>query len=93
MPYMNMKSGFDKEDIEKFRPYIGGIVASIETINKELHGKVCPDKKIEPYEEMLSGLDKEKGKNDLKKSITIVIGLGESDDDKKLLMEFIKKHK
>jgi len=60
----------NKEEIEELRPYIIGVVASIECVNEKLHSMVCPDKDIKPYIEMLNGL------HDLKKSITLVIGLG-----------------
>ncbi len=76
-----------KEDLDKFRPHIKGIVSSIETIAPELHGKICPDKPIKPYEEMFDYA------NGLKKSITIVIGLGEKRDDFELLKKFIEKWK
>lgn len=76
-----------KEDLDLFRPYIKGIVASIECINPKLHDFICPDKKIAPYEKMFSYAD------GLKKSITIVIGLGEVKEDFVLLKEFIAKHK
>ncbi|MDD5253905.1 MAG: radical SAM protein [Candidatus Nanoarchaeia archaeon] len=76
-----------EEDLKKFKPYIKGVVSSIETVNKDLHNKVCPDKNIEPYEEMFSY------SKDLKKSITIVIGLGEKREDFDKLKEFIKKHR
>ncbi|MDD5178540.1 MAG: radical SAM protein [Candidatus Nanoarchaeia archaeon] len=76
-----------KEDLEKFRPYIKGIVSSIETINEKLHNKVCPDKAIKPYEEMFSYT------GNLKKSMTIVIGLGEKKEDFEDLAKFIEKHK
>ncbi|MBW2993142.1 radical SAM protein [Candidatus Woesearchaeota archaeon] len=76
-----------KEELEKFKPHIEGIAASIETINPELHNKICPDKPIKPYEEMFENA------KDLKKSITIVIGLGEKREDFELLKTFIKKYK
>ena len=62
-----------KEELEKLKPYVEGICASIETVDLELHKKICPDKPIEPYIEML----KIAGKMGYKKSATIVIGLGE----------------
>jgi len=77
----------EKQDLEKFRPYIEGIVASIETIDEDLHNTVCPNKPIKPYVEML------KNSKGLKKSITIVIGLGEKKEDIKLLHDFIAKNK
>jgi biotin synthase-like enzyme len=75
-----------KEELDRFRPYIEGIVASIETIEPELHDTICPNKPIAPYEDMF------KHAMDLKKSITIVIGLGEKIGDFELLKQFITKH-
>lgn len=75
-----------KEEVDLFRPYIEGVCASIETVNPVLHNKICPNKPIEPYEVMF---DSSLG---LKKSITIVIGLGETKGDFLLLKEFIIKH-
>ena len=74
------------EQLNQLKPYTEGICASIETINPTLHNKICPDKPIKPYEDLL------KRAKDFKKSITIVIGLGETEDDKKLLFDFIRKH-
>lgn len=76
-----------KEDLELFEPYVTGIVSSIETINPELHKEICPDKDILPYEEMFEYA------KELKKSMTIVIGLGEKKEDFELLCKFIEKHK
>jgi biotin synthase-like enzyme len=78
----------DEEDMDKLKPYVEGVCASIETVEKGLHDKLCPDKPIEPYSEMLK-LAKKKG---FKTSITIVIGLGEKKEDINLLLDFIKKH-
>ena len=76
----------EKEDLETFKPYVKGIVSSIETIEPKLHNEICPDKPIQPYEEMF-----EKTK-DFQKSMTMVIGLGEKKEDFPLLKNFIKKH-
>ena len=78
-----------KEELLLYKPYVRGVVASIETINLELHKKVCPSKPIEPFEEMLSEAEKLK----LKKAVTIILGLGETLDDFELLQKFIKKYK
>ena len=74
--------------LEELKPYVEGIVSSIETINPLLHKQVCPDKPIEPYEEMM---DKARTLG-FKLSFTIIIGLGETRDDFPLLAAFIKKH-
>jgi len=78
-----------KQEMLKLQPYVEGICASIETINPKLHDEICPDKPIKPYEETLKLAD-ELG---FKKSITIVIGLGETKQDFELLKQFIQKHK
>jgi len=77
-----------KKELKQLKPYVEGICASIETVEPKLHNKICPDKPIEPYENMLK-IATELG---FKKSITIVIGLGEKKQDIKLLHKFIKKH-
>ncbi|MBW2981474.1 radical SAM protein [Candidatus Woesearchaeota archaeon] len=79
----------DSSDMEKLKPYVKGICASIETVDEKLHNKLCPDKPIKPYSDMLK-LAKEKG---FKTSITIVIGLGEDKKDIDSLFNFIQEHK
>ena len=74
-----------QEEIKQFQPYIKGVVASIETIDETLHNEICPNKPIQPYEEMLTNTD-------LQKSITIVIGLGEKKEHFEQLKAFISKH-
>jgi biotin synthase-like enzyme len=75
-----------KEELILYRPYIKGVVASIETINPEIHKKVCPSKPIKPFEDML------KEAENLKKAITIILGLGETLEDINLLKSFIIKY-
>lgn len=77
-----------KDELEKLKPYVEGICASIETVNPKLHDEICPDKPIKPYSEMLE-LAKTMG---FKTSITIVIGLGETKEDFTLLADYIHKH-
>lgn len=84
--WINLGS-LNKEELEMFKPYVKGVVVSIETLNEELHDKICPSKPIKPYEEMLETA------KDFKKSMTIVIGLGEKKEDFSLLKKFIEKHK
>ncbi|MBT3323633.1 radical SAM protein [archaeon] len=75
-----------KEDLEKFRPYVKGIVSSIETVEPILHKEMCPDKDIEPYEDMFEYAE------GFRRSMTMVIGLGEKKEDFDLLEKFIEKH-
>jgi len=77
-----------KAELLKYKPYIEGVVASIETINPRIHELVCPSKPIKPFEEMLV----QAKKLGLKRGMTIIIGLGETINDFELLEDFIKKH-
>jgi biotin synthase-like enzyme len=74
--------------LDELKPYVTGIVSSIETLNPELHQKVCPDKPIAPYVKMI----KEASKKGFKQGMTIIIGLGEKKEDFSLLKEFISKN-
>lgn len=74
------------DQLAVLKPYVAGIVASIETVNPSIHKQVCPSKPFQPYSDMLKKL---KG---FKKSITIIIGLGETLDDFPLLEQCIKEH-
>ncbi len=78
-----------RDELEMLSPYVSGVCASIEAINPELHDKICPDKPIGPYSEML----KVAGELGLKKSMTIVVGLGEVQEDFEMLADFITSHK
>jgi biotin synthase-like enzyme len=72
-------------DLEQFGEEICGVVGSVETVNEELHRRVCPSKPVEPIVEML----KEARDLGLKTGITIILGLGESLEDIPALMDFI----
>lgn len=79
----------DESQLSLIKPYVEGVCASIETVEPELHKKICPDKPITPYSEMLK-LAKSLG---FKTSMTVVIGLGEKKDDFSVLSDFISEHK
>lgn len=79
----------NEEQLDKIKSYVEGICASIETVNKPLHEEICPDKKMEPYLEMLTLA---KSKN-FKTSMTIVLGLGETKDDLNELFNIIKNYR
>jgi len=81
-----------KDELIKFLPHIKGVVASIEAIDEDLHDFICPNKPIAPYEEMFELIKSNDILKHLKKSITIVIGLGEKKEHFPKLIEFIKKH-
>ncbi|MBW2985827.1 radical SAM protein [Candidatus Woesearchaeota archaeon] len=77
---------FNAEQLERLKPYVEGICASIETVEEKLHDELCPDKPIQPYSDMLK-IAKEMG---FKTSIAIIIGLGEKNIE--MLHKFIEEH-
>ena len=79
----------NENEIKRYLPYIEGISGAVECINPELHNYICPSKPIKDIEKMFKLCDKYA----LKKSITIVLGLGETINDFNLLKKFIKKNK
>src|SRR3989344_1053904 len=77
------------EKLKEYSPYLEGVVGSIETINQELHKKICPSKPMLPYEKMFeNALDL-----GLQNAMTFVLGMGESIYDLELLKKFVKKYK
>ncbi len=72
--------------LELFRPYVKGICASMETLHPEIHKDVCPNKPIAPYDTMFSQLV------GFKKSIAVIVGLGDTINDIQYLFDFIEKH-
>ncbi len=77
-----------KPFLKKYSPYIRGVVGSTETINPELHKKVCPSKPLAPYEKMFLEA-KELG---LDCAMTFIVGMGEKREDIDLLKPFIQKY-
>lgn len=66
-----------KEEMLILKPYIKGVVGSIETVNWDLRKKICPSKKLKPYLKMF----KESQEIGLKNAMTIILGLGETIND------------
>lgn len=75
-----------KEEIEEFRPFIKGVIGAVETINPQIHDKICPSK---PVSEMV---DMFKAAKSLQKGMTIILGLGEKKKDFTLLKKFIREN-
>ncbi|MFH0701702.1 MAG: radical SAM protein [Candidatus Woesearchaeota archaeon] len=78
----------NEKQIKPLLPYIKGISVSIETVNWKLRKKVCPSKQIKPLLQTLELAQK----YELKKAITIIVGLGETIKDINELFKFIKKY-
>jgi len=78
-----------KEELKKYKDVSKGVCAAIEVINPKLRKKICPSK---PFDEMID-MFKDAEKLGYEKAITIILGLGETINDFKLLEDFIKKNK
>ncbi len=78
-----------KNELKYYQPYILGSCGAIETINPIIHEQVCPNKPVKPIIKMFDACDE----LELKKAMTIIIGLGETIEDFELLKEFIAEHK
>lgn len=78
-----------KSAIEKLKPYIEGVTGSVETVNKKLHKQVCPSKPIEPIISMYESAKE----LDVQRSMTLIVGLGETLEDFPKLVEFINENK
>ena len=77
-----------KEELSKFKPYLEGFTGAVECVNPGLQEKVCPSKPLGPIIDTFNICDF----LDIKKGMTIIIGLGESIEDFKNLKIFIEKH-
>lgn len=77
-----------EENLIELKPYVEGIVSSLETLEPNLHKKVCPDKPIEPYLEM-SKIAKNMG---FKQSFTLVIGLNEKREDFSHVLDIMRNY-
>ncbi|MBI4439728.1 radical SAM protein [Candidatus Woesearchaeota archaeon] len=78
-----------ESQIKLFQPYIKGYCGTVECINLEKRREICPSKPIEP---IISSF-KIAEKHNLERAMTIVIGIGETEDDIPLLVNFIREHK
>ncbi len=78
----------NEKQMKLFKPYTEGICGTVECITPKLRDKLCPSKPLKEIEDMFKIADKLK----LKKTTTIIIGLGETLNDFKYLEAFIKKH-
>ncbi|MFH1849688.1 MAG: radical SAM protein [archaeon] len=74
--------------LTRLRPYTKGVCGAVECINPEIRSKVCPSKPLKDIRQTFKSCD-ELG---LKKSITIIIGLGETIRDFPRLRKFIENN-
>jgi biotin synthase-like enzyme len=79
----------NEKQLKLFKPYLAGVCGTVECITPKLRDKLCPSKPLKPIINMFKICDKLK----LKKSITLILGLGETIKDLKKLEEFIKENK
>jgi len=78
----------DEKQLKLFKPHIEGVCGTVECITPKLRDKICPSKPLKEIEDMFKIVTKLK----LKKTITIIIGLGEKLEDFNHLKVFLEKH-
>ncbi len=77
-----------KPVLQKYLPYIKGVVGSVETVNDEVHKKACPSKPSAPYYRMFENAHA----IGLQNAMTFIVGLGETRADFPKLVETIRKY-
>jgi biotin synthase-like enzyme len=78
-----------ESQIKELLPFIEGLTGTVECVNEKLRNDIVPDKPLDKIDEMFNVADK----YNIKKSITIIIGLGEKIEDFPVLSEMINKWK
>lgn len=78
----------NEEQIKKLKPLVKGVSVSIETVNWKIRKELCPSKPMGPMIETLRLCDQ----YGLKKSMTLILGLGEKRTDFQELKRFIAEY-
>lgn len=78
----------NEKQLKLFKPYLAGVCGTVECITPKLRDRLCPSKPLDEIEDMFKLCDK----LGIKKTITIILGLGEKLKDIEVLKKFIKKH-
>lgn len=76
-------------EIKKLKGLVKGVSLSVETANWRLRKELCPSKPVEPMLKTLKLCDKYR----LKKSATIILGVGEKISDFRELKKLIEEYK
>ncbi|MCC7573380.1 MAG: radical SAM protein [Candidatus Methanofastidiosum sp.] len=79
----------EKEDLSLFSNELKGVTASIETFTEDLFQKLCPSKSWNKLMDFLDIADE----LCFKKGVTIILGIGEKQEDLQNLFELIKDYK
>ncbi|MBW2974353.1 radical SAM protein [Candidatus Woesearchaeota archaeon] len=79
----------NEKQLRLFRPYIKGICGTVECITPGLRDRICPSKPLDEIKRMFDIADK----LGLDKTITIILGLGETLQDFKELKSFITENR
>ena len=77
------------DELNEYGNEIKGITGAVEVANPKIHESVCPSKKLDDISNMLDVA----GELGFKKAITIILGLGETLDDVKYIIDYIRDHK
>jgi len=71
------------DELSEFEGIIEGVVGSVETVNKDLHKRICPGKPLEQVETMFKD-SKERG---FKNGMNIILGVGEGIEEMQISLE------
>lgn len=77
-----------KAQMKKVKNDVEGVVASVESLTPHVRKKAAPGKPLKPFERMLEWAKE----LDMKRSCTIILGLGEKFNEYHHVHDFIKKH-
>ncbi|MBS3136176.1 radical SAM protein [Candidatus Woesearchaeota archaeon] len=78
---------YSEREILEFKPYISGMGSAIESFDEKLHDFICPSK---PLKSLLKSLEILK-REEIPSFITIILGMGEREEDVNAVIEQIKK--
>ncbi|MBI4918431.1 hypothetical protein HY837_00750, partial [archaeon] len=77
-----------KTFLERLKPYIHGVIGTVECVNEKVHDFVCPSKPLIAVSRMFEQA-KEAG---VRTGMTLITGLGETKEDFPKLKEWIEKY-
>lgn len=79
---------YTKSEVEFFKPHVTGMGSAIESFDEELHNYICPSKPLKALMNFLDHLQN----NNMKKLITIILGMGEKKSDVEEVIANVNKY-
>lgn len=79
---------YTNKEVDQYAPYITGMGSAIESFDPELHKFICPSKPLPALMKFLGHLKE----HNLKKLITIILGIGEKMSDVDEVTRYVKEY-